>query len=108
MVISLTLLDAIKESIITGNWWFSEHAINKCDQREIDIEKLLFSIIYGEIIEEYPDNPRGQSCLILSMIDRRPVHTVCGLTGEGTVFITAYWPDEAEWIDERTRRVKNE
>lgn len=97
---------AVKESIIAGKWWFSDHVINKCDQREIDIEKLVFSIIRGELLEDYPKDPRGHSCLILSYINGRPVHTVCGLTWEGTVFITAYWPEEPEWVDERTRREK--
>jgi hypothetical protein len=62
--------------------------------------------VSGEILENYFDDARGHSCLILSYIDRRPVHTVCGKNEDAIIFITAYWPKESQWIDERTRRVR--
>lgn len=96
----------VREAIIAGKWWVSDHTIKRCDLREIDLEKLVFSIVSGEILEDYPDDSRGHSCLILSYIDGRPVHTVCGKNEDAIIFITAYWPEESQWIDERTRRVR--
>ncbi|WP_227003876.1 DUF4258 domain-containing protein [Salicibibacter halophilus] len=85
-------------------WWFTNHALQKCDQRGIDIEKLVMSLVQSELVEDYPDDLRGHSCLILSFVDRKAVHTVCGLHENGTVFITVYYPDLPKWVDERTRR----
>lgn len=64
----------------------------------------MFSIVRGELLEDYPEDPRGHSCLILSYIQGRLIHTICGMSEYGVVFITAYWPKEPKWIDERTRR----
>jgi len=57
--------------------------------------------------EDYHEDFRGHSCLILTYIKGNPVHTVCGLHENGTVFITAYYPDTTKWIDEKTRREKS-
>lgn len=62
------------------------------------------SLLNGELLEDYPNDPRGESCLILSYIESKPIHSVCGLHEGSTVFITAYWPGPPKWIDERTRR----
>ena len=101
---NLDILSVIKGNIIVGKWRFSDHAIKKCDERGIDIEELVISLVQGELLEDYPEDPRGHSCLLLSYIKNRPVHTVCGIDESGTIFITAYWPEEPKWIDERTRR----
>ncbi|WP_373895576.1 DUF4258 domain-containing protein [Virgibacillus natechei] len=97
-------MGTIKQNLVTGKWWFTEHAIQKCDQRNIDIEKLIMSVIQAELVEDYPDDIRGHSCLILSFVDDKAVHTVCGIHESGNVFITAYHPELPKWLDERTRR----
>jgi hypothetical protein len=103
----LDILSAIKENIIMGKWWFSEHAIKNCDLRNIEIEELVISIMQGKLLEDYREDFRGHSCLILSYIKERPVHTVCGLHENGTVIITAYYPEATKWIDVNTRREKS-
>lgn len=101
---TLDILRITKENIVTGKWWFTNHAIMRCDERKIDIETLLISVLHGELLENYPDDPRGHSGLILSYMEEQPVHTVCAIHEEGTIFITAYFPEPPKWIDERTRR----
>ncbi len=103
----MDILSAIKENIIMGKWWFSEHAIKNCDLRNIEIEELVISIMQGKLLEDYREDFRGHSCLILSYIKERPVHTVCGLHENGTVIITAYYPEATKWIDENMRREKS-
>ena len=102
----MDILSIIKENIIMGKWWFSDHAIHNCDLRNIEIEELVMSILQGKLLEDYQEDFRGHSCLILTYIKGNPVHTVCGLHENGTVFITAYYPDTTKWIDEKTRRNK--
>ena len=61
----------------------------------------------GALIESYPNDPRGPSCLILGhLLDGRPLHVVCGkLDEDELLIITAYEPSAAEWeSDWHTRK----
>jgi hypothetical protein len=52
----------------------------------------------GHVIEEYPDDPRGLSGLVLGEGDRgRPIHVVCAPRDDFLAVITAYIPAEDEW-----------
>jgi hypothetical protein len=52
----------------------------------------------GEIIEDYPDDTRGHSCLILGKGDGgRPIHIVCSPKNDFLAIITAYIPTADEW-----------
>lgn len=62
------------------------------------------AVLAGEMIEDFPDDPRGHSCLVLGWTGGKPVHVVCGMTEDEAVFITVYVPDPAKWIDSRVRR----
>jgi hypothetical protein len=62
----------------------------------------------GEIIEEYPENSRGHSCLISGKGDGdRPVHVVCSPKDEYLAVITAYLPTEDDWTDNFRMRKKS-
>lgn len=60
----------------------------------------------GEIIEDYPEDARGHSCLILGYgKGDRAIHVVCSPKDDYLAVITAYLPDSNEWEDDfRTRR----
>lgn len=60
----------------------------------------------GEIIENYPEDSRGHSCLMLGRGEaNRPIHVVCAAKEDYLAIITAYIPGETEWINDfRTRR----
>ena len=52
----------------------------------------------GEIIEDYPDDVRGHSCLIMGEgEDGRPVHVVCAPKNEYLAIITAFIPTPEDW-----------
>jgi hypothetical protein len=52
----------------------------------------------GEIIEDYPEDERGHSCLMLGFSeDGRPLHIVCAPKKEYLAIITAYIPSVSEW-----------
>jgi hypothetical protein len=56
------------------------------------------------VIEDYPDDPRGASFLLLGFTETdRPIHAVCALT-DVLVIITLYRPDPARWIVWRRRK----
>ena len=55
-------------------------------------------------LEDYPDDPRGHSCLVLGHTGGQPVHVVCGLTRQGRLLlITVHRPLPPKWRDARTR-----
>jgi hypothetical protein len=56
-----------------------------------------------ELIEDYPTDPRGHSCLILGWTHLGlPIHMVCGhLSEEEFIVITIYRPDPGQWINRR-------
>lgn len=61
----------------------------------------------GQIIEAYPNDTRGASCLIFGYTkNNRPIHAVCGRVGDNDLLIvTAYEPDEEHWAhDWKTRK----
>lgn len=69
----------------------------------IDIRRVIFD---GEVIENYPEDARGHSCLILGNDDgQRPIHVVCSPKNGYLAIITAYLPDEEGWSDDLTERL---
>ena len=99
-------LAVIRERMEHGDYIVSFTHTEKLRERKIAAEDVEEAIRTGGIIEDYPEDPRGPSCLILGRSGSRPLHVVCGgLDEEQILIITAYEPDPAEWeSDCRTRR----
>ncbi|HEY6171115.1 MAG TPA: DUF4258 domain-containing protein [Candidatus Kapabacteria bacterium] len=74
-------------------------------ERLISPENIREVIAHGEIIEDYPTDTRGHSCLILGRAkDGRHIHVVCSPKEEYLTIITAYIPSPSEWDDDLKRR----
>ena len=99
-------LAIIRERVRRGDYVISFIHTEKLRERKIIAEDVEEAILDGAIIEDYPDDPRGPSCLILGRSGGRPLHVVCGRLDEQRILIiTAYEPDPGEWeSDWRTRR----
>jgi len=86
---------------------FLPHAVRQMSRpnRMISAADVRKVIDEGGIIEDYPEDPRGHSCLILGRgQDGRPIHVVCAPKDEYLAVVAAYFPDEAQWSrDFRTR-----
>lgn len=78
---------------------FLPHAIRQMAKpdRMITTADIRMVIETGEIIEDYPDDVRGHSCLMLSISDQRPLHVVCAPKDDYIAIITAYLPSDQEW-----------
>ena len=74
--------------------------------RMITPSEVRAVIMQGEIIEDYPEDARGHSCLLHGYgIDQRDIHVVCAPKEGLLAIITAYLPTVEEWEqDFRTRR----
>jgi hypothetical protein len=60
----------------------------------------------GELLEDYPEDVRGHSCLLLGFArGGRPVHVVCAPKEEYLAIITAYLPDPKQWSPDFRRRL---
>ena len=101
-------LVALKEKIRAGKYSIAFTHTDKLRRRRISAGDIERCIDNGIVIEDYPNDPRGASCLILGVVGRRPLHVVCGrLDSEDILIITAYEPDPDEWeADTRTRKGK--
>ena len=99
-------LAVIRERVERGDYVISFTHTEKLRERKIGAEDIEEAIRNGVLIEDYPDDPRGPSGLILGRPGGRTLHVVCGrLEEEQILIITAYEPDPAEWeSDWRTRR----
>jgi hypothetical protein len=86
---------------------FLPHAIRQMSrpQRMISSDEVETVVKRGELIEDYPNDPRGHSCLVLgSGNSGRAVHVVCSPKDEFLAIITAYLPDPGQWSDDFRRR----
>ena len=74
----------------------------------ITVEEVRAVVLEGEIIENYPDDVRGHSCLMLGRgVLGRPIHVVCSPKEDYLAIITVYLPDERRWeTDWKTRRAR--
>lgn len=83
------------------------HAIQQMSRpdRMITPAEVETVIGTGELVEDYPEDARGHSCLLLGFGEGgRPVHVVCSPKDGYLAIITAYLPDPAQWSpDFKTR-----
>jgi hypothetical protein len=86
---------------------FLPHAIRQMSRppRMIRTNEVEVVVTQGELIEDYPSDPRGHSCLVLRFgVANRAVHVVCSPKDEYLAIITAYLPDPTQWSDDFKRR----
>lgn len=105
-----SLLNGIQAEIRRGSHRFTVHAGERMIERHIAVGEVKEAILAetAEIIEDYPNDLRGSSCLVLGRTPKgRPLHVQCSYP-PSVVVITAYEPEPAEWLDWRTRRQKRQ
>ena len=84
------------------------HAIRQMShpERMIQPSEVESVLMEGEIIEDYPTDPRGHSCLLMGFAgDAQPIHVVCSPKDEYLAVITAYRPDPEQWSPDFRRRL---
>jgi len=87
---------------------FLPHAVRQMSRpdRMITPAEVRSVIMDGEIIEDYPEDPRGSSVLLGRANDDRVIHVVCSPKKDYLAIITAYLPDPTQWSsDFKVRKV---
>ena len=109
MVQNQDILNQVREAA-AKKVLFLPHALRQMlrPDRMISTLEVRSAIDHGEVIENYPEDARGHSCLLLSFGDQnRTIHVVCAPREDYLAIITAYLPDPTEWsADFRTRRLQ--
>lgn len=86
----------------------SEHGYDELANDDILASEVINGLTNGEIIEEYPNFPKGPCALILqSDSEGKPPHTVWGIPSGAmspAVLVTAYRPDPERWTSDFRKR----
>jgi hypothetical protein len=100
------LIDEIRRRVARGDFEFSQHAVDQAIVRHISVRELREAIGGGEVIEVYPEDKYGPSCLIFGMTRvGRPLHVQCSDPSRLMVkIVTIYEPDPALWIEFKVRK----
>lgn len=103
----MALLDDIRDKIARRQYEFSKHAVDQTILRDISVAELEQALANrSEVIEDYPEDKYGPSCLILGFtMAGRPLHVQCSHPTRPLIkIITVYEPDAELWTDLRIRR----
>ncbi len=103
----MALLDEIRTKIAARRYEFSKHAVDQTIVRDISVAELEEAISNrSEVIEDYPEDKYGPSCLILGFTRAgRPLHVQCSYPSRPLVkIVTVYQPAPDLWTDFRTRK----
>jgi hypothetical protein len=79
---------------------FLPHAVRQMSRpnRMISPAEIDAVIADGELVEDYLEDMRGHSCLLLGSGDGgRPIHIVCSPKPDYLAIITAYIPHPDQW-----------
>jgi hypothetical protein len=100
------MIDEICEKIAAGQFEYSKHAVDQSILRRIAVQEVREAVATAEIIEDYPNDKYGPSCLILGFTSvQRPLHIQCSYPSRPIVkIVTLYEPDPDLWIDFRVRK----
>lgn len=86
-------ITAIREAIVANRVRITDHADEEAHADGLDFDEIRFSVLHGEIIEDYPADTPYPSCLVHGETPKgQPVHTVWAYNEQNkwVVLITVY------------------
>ena len=96
-------IDEIKTRVRADQYVYTLHAEIERRADDLTFAQIEYALLNGEILEQYPDTGRGESCLIVGSAGGTPIHIVCGWRGERVALITVYVPRPPRFTDPWTR-----
>ena len=96
-----------REAVRTGRYRLTAHAERERESDAITVGEIeqVFGSESLELLEDYPDDPRGTTALLLGFTTAgQPLHgVVSNLTNGPVFFVTLYPSDQGLWYDLRRR-----
>ena len=96
----MSTLDEIQAKMERRQYEFSKHAVDQSIIRDISVAEVEEAVLgRSEIIEDYPDDKYGPSCLILGFTKAgRPLHLQYSYSSRKIIkIITLYEPNPNFW-----------
>ena len=100
------MIEELRAKIATNRFEFTKHALDQSILRGISVQEVREAFLESEVIEDYPEDKYGPSCLVFGKTKSdRPLHMQCTYPSRSIVkIITLYQPDPEQWIDHKVRR----
>jgi len=95
----MNFIDLVKQSA-EKKIIYSHHALDEMtsDNEMVTADEVRDVIFSGEIVEDYPNDKRGHSCLMFGVPSTgKPIHLVCAPKDEYLAIITVYRPTLDKW-----------
>ena len=96
-------IEEIKAKVRANQYVYTHHAEIERRADDLTFAQVEEALLNGEILEQYPDTGRGESCLVVGFARDVPLHAVCGWRGEKISLITVYIPRLPKFVDPWTR-----
>jgi hypothetical protein len=102
----VNLIEELRVKFAQEEFEFSKHAVDQTILREVTVQEIREAIKTGEVIEDYPDDKYGSSCLVFGLTkQKRPIHIQCSYPSRSVIkIVTIYEPDPEQWIEFKKRR----
>ncbi len=92
-------IEIIKQKVKEDDYFFSKHGDDEKKNDNLSILEIEETIANGAILENYDNDLRGSSCLIVGFTNNgKPIHVVCGTRDNILVIITVYIPTPPKFI----------
>ena len=100
------MLEEIRQKITDGKFEFSKHAVDQMFLRRITVQEIREAFLTSELVEDYPEDKYGPSCLLFGRTLRnRALHVQCSHPSRPMIkIVTAYEPAPELWVDFKTRK----
>jgi len=98
-------IQVIREAFSKREYLFTAHGSDRAAKRAIRSGEIEQAVAAGEVIEDYPQDKYGPSCLISGVTEaQRPLHMQVSYPPNLKI-ITVYEPSADEWeSDWKTRK----
>ena len=93
------MIEEIQDKVRKELFELSAHTLTRSTQRYILLDEISEAILLGQVIEDYPNDRYGPSCLILGYTqNQRPLHIQCSYQSRTVLkIITVYEPTLDKW-----------
>ncbi|MEM9905496.1 MAG: DUF4258 domain-containing protein [Cyanobacteria bacterium P01_D01_bin.44] len=100
------MIGDIRQKIADNQFELSKHALDQSILRRVRIQEIRESIAQGQVIEDYPEDKYGPSCLICGFTQaNRPLHIQCSYPSRPLIkVVTVYEPAPSLWNNDFTER----